>query len=667
MLESEVNYELINLSNIFLIDYRVYIAGILVPASSVNISGAFNTPSTATVTLPPYPELYGIGRHDRIPVHIFIRETWKSYSEYVLLYEGEITDFSYISSKVNRELVVNSQALLSVLKDVNIRILTSFEDMVRNKVVRGENNLAVNNATPGIVYPLSLFMYGLGEVKPDNLITTPSEYLKNTYTFLQEPNADLKGDPTPVLTKFYEDYAAKIKLTQRYIELPYYDEEGAIFQTGEYAGTFPLIDGIQKSAAIEQLKSVSNSAMSSSRGPVRASLYDLLDYVVSQMQYEFSFISSPRYDTDEDRLVSSCLKPIFYEAAPPKCNIIYRSQVESIQTNEFVHQVPTRARIINRKGPINSVTNMLNDIVNTWSIVDYYPSELYETTDPSYNDSMNWFVSEILEQENYTGAYTFETDAPSWMSYIKPSAIPWIDSGKELKQLVMHYLLLLKQYDRRRIQVQCGFNPYITPGFPGVACDSEDNGFIFVGHVVSVNHNLSKHNPSTTVIMSFVRTIEEATTEGSELANIFPALDETNKDVAKMSEIYQKLLGCDAVSLTDVRDIYFDSTSEAQNSPGHAYINNNRSIVTFDEYCSFMGLTTEDFVIQNEDGEYIPTVMDGDFVDKRWNKEETAKIVSDWNTKYADDNISQLADSLEGIRLKLKAIYDKEMRNKIYE
>ena len=63
-------------SNIFLSDVRVYIAGVLVPATSVSITTAFNNFPQCQITLPPYAELYGLGRKDKIPVFVFIRYTF---------------------------------------------------------------------------------------------------------------------------------------------------------------------------------------------------------------------------------------------------------------------------------------------------------------------------------------------------------------------------------------------------------------------------------------------------------------------------------------------------------------------------------------------------------------------------------------------------------------
>lgn len=57
--------------NVFLSDVRVYIAGVLMPVTHVTVrSGAGQMPE-ASISLPPCPDLFVVGRMDRIPVHIF--------------------------------------------------------------------------------------------------------------------------------------------------------------------------------------------------------------------------------------------------------------------------------------------------------------------------------------------------------------------------------------------------------------------------------------------------------------------------------------------------------------------------------------------------------------------------------------------------------------------
>lgn len=649
-----------DVQNVFELQYLVYIAGILVPSQQVGITSAYNVPPTATITLPPYPELFGIGRKDRVPVHIFVKESWAGTDNYILIFEGEINSFSYSSTSLGREINVNAHGLLTFLRDVNIRILTTQKDIEQTNVTKGENLVAMNMITPSQLFPSSLFMYGLAPIDPSNLIKAPTQFLANAYTFVQTENV-MKGQrgPSSVLIKYYEDYSTQIRLLDRYPHVPYFDDDdnGVWTTTG---GVFPLIAGMRSNEVIQQITKMSQDAMAYSQGPIKASIFDLVDMMVTQMQYEFAFICAPRYV--KGKLYSSCLKPIFYESPPPACNIMYRSMVTSIQTTENVYQVPTRVRMDDEKGPINVMTRGSNAAITKYGSIDYFPTEQYSKNQPSLDQSANWYATELLTTEYFTGTYMYDTPAPEWLSYIKP--ISFGLTGTELKQRAMEYLLLIKQFSERKVRVRGAFNPYITPGFPGAVYDSDDMRFSFVGHVISVDHELSKSGASTTVTMSFVRTIDEALSEATALINVVPTVNAVTTNFEKMSKIYEEVLGCSAVSFNTLKDLTDSSLYEAHNSPRRAYLQTYRDIADFTDYCTFMGITTTSSYVE-EDGTKVPSVLGGNFLERRNDSELTASVAGKWAEAYPGE--APAPNALTGIRCKLKAIADRELLNKIYE
>jgi len=646
--------------NTFEASARVYIAGILMPFMRVSVTTAFNTPPTATVSLPPYSELFGIGRMDRIPIQIFVEETWLEDGEFILLFEGEITSFSYVSSGLSREIVVNAQSVLALLRDVNIQFMSSFEDIVKKKIIKGENNTAINTISPGSIFPMSLFMNGLSTVESRSLIKTPSQYLENAYRFMEE-RGSLDEANDSELAGFYSEYSKRIKLSDRYITLPYFDEVGKVWETAADKGrAFPLIDGLQIQAAMQQIQQSAATAMSVNRGPAKGSVYDLLNYMVGQMEYEYAFICTPKYEGG--KMVCSCLKPILYESMPPSCNIVYRPMNCNIRTSEKVYQVPTRVRISNDRGPLASVGNDANDPLVLQGIIDYYPTEKYKEKDPSPDESNNWYASERLEEEKHTGTYMFDTKAPSWMSYITPESMGANDN-KELKNRIMKHFLMLKRYEIRNMQAQFSFNPYLTPGFPGAIYDSDDQNFVFVGHVLTVNHEISKSDFTTTANMSFVRMVDEAIEEP--LENTVPKINDITTDKDDMTVVYGKILGCHAVDHQEIKDMSEGDDQEFQSNPREAYKKTRRDVTTFDEYLEFMdlGITTEE---EDEDGNMVPTVLSGQFVSDRMDNTVPDELNKEWVNKYREELNRPEPKDLNGIRWKLKKVADREFKNKVY-
>ncbi len=138
-----------NLTNLFNIDYRVYIAGVYLPSSSVTINSSFGGLPTCNVALPPYSQFFGMGRQDRVPLQVFVQNTFVGSEDYILIFDGEITDTGYYNSAVGREFVVNAQSFTVFFRDTTFRLMSSLEDYAQANV----NGERFANGTLGL--PLS--------------------------------------------------------------------------------------------------------------------------------------------------------------------------------------------------------------------------------------------------------------------------------------------------------------------------------------------------------------------------------------------------------------------------------------------------------------------------------------------------------------------------------
>lgn len=116
-------------ANINLLQYRVYIAGILLPTISVNIRCVFNEPPTAEIALPAYPELFSLGEADRVPVHVFVQETMVESPHFILLFEGFIESKVYMNSPLERSVTINAISYFDILNDCKVRFMTQLDDM----------------------------------------------------------------------------------------------------------------------------------------------------------------------------------------------------------------------------------------------------------------------------------------------------------------------------------------------------------------------------------------------------------------------------------------------------------------------------------------------------------------------------------------------------------
>ena len=87
------------------IDYKVYLAGVLVPCNSVTVSTSVPGRTSAQFTMPAHPLLLSIGKTDRLQVAIFYLDSSREDGQlqWCLLFEGYLAGQNYVSSPTSRE------------------------------------------------------------------------------------------------------------------------------------------------------------------------------------------------------------------------------------------------------------------------------------------------------------------------------------------------------------------------------------------------------------------------------------------------------------------------------------------------------------------------------------------------------------------------------------
>ena len=735
------------MENIYLTESRVYIAGILMPTIQVTITSTFNRPPQAEIILPAYSELLYMGERDRIPVHVFVRETMVESPRFILLFEGFISDTTYVNSAQQRSICIVAISFFDILNDIQLKFMTSLDDMFTAAAAKAQD-LATHIRANKFVFPAFLLYYGITGNKDglgfDDIIRFPSDYLENIYGYIQtahpspksdsnNPPRDIHGMPyttepprtaahSSALSEYFSHQAQWLKLLDRFVRLPYFDEKGSKgyawdmedFKTqgpdGKEGTVFPMIYGMQQEAVVNLLAEGGNNAAPNQ------SMMELLMYLINEMEYEYLFVSNPAYypakvsasvgiikgsagvsessstatatqssatqssavssvgsvlvnnasqtastavkavgsvtlpgkenagkdekvtNENKAKLVSSCVKPLLTDSLPPLCNIMYRSLVDSISVGVAHRGIPTRILIHNAHSALahlTSASGVVPDFLKMYGLIDYYPSQKYEHFDPNQHGSdvyKKYLGTELLKEEKFTGPWVKQLNTPRWFHYltIKPSVVngnelptPTItvngrsdEATRVLKERFFRRQLLNSKYFHRQIEAQCMFDPYITPGFPGVIFDSSDSSFVFAGHVVTVIHTLSPGTVSTQVAMNFVRPLFEAAKD--EIPNVLFSIQQITHDKEPLSEIYQRILGTNAedfVSLTKLCR-HTKDTTDPNNNPSVAFKSKRRNICSFDDYVSFMGFTVE--YGDGPEGPATPLRLRGKWLEERY-------------------------------------------------
>lgn len=586
------------MSTSFNIEFLVYIAGVWVPAKSVAVQSAFNSLPMATISLPADPRFFGVGREDRVPVHIFVKDTFTGTQNYMLFFEGEIKTFSYTNSAVTREITVNAQSNLAFLMDVKAFFMQSIEDISELEFIEfnKERGFSSFNA---VTFPASLFTQGIVAPSSDTIIEYPSEFLDNLYNYLQNAGSMNQYNDS-ALANFYSDYTTRLKLRKRAVKVPIFDD------TSKWPFGFPLLKGMQEVTALEQIMNTATEAQG--RGKLGDTLYNWLNHIVGEMQYEMAFIHAPAVGTNmsgEDSIGFSMLKPMLYESPPPNCNVICKSHVSNIRTTEDVYQVPTRIMVDDTRGTMAKIMGFSNSAMEQSARMSFYPSVSGGAAPASE------FADQIIPSEEYTGPYLYETHPPAWTSYIDYHNTSEGQS-QELLTRIMRYLLQLKIYERRSLTASIAFNPFVVTGFPAVVFDSDNGGFVFAGYLMSVTHRITKTNCRTDISLGFTRTIEEAI--DTPIHNPEEEVDEITRSVDDCGDIYQSIIGASrAVDFSEVEEW----AALGNEDPDQAYSLNSRDIITLEQFATIMGIQA-----RMEDDGYggeFPLDFIGDYITDRRN------------------------------------------------
>ena len=604
------------------------------PAIHVNITSSVDQPPTATITVPADSRLFDVGKNDRVPVHIFQRETYALQESFILLFEGFITDRAYLNLASQRDITFNCVGSLDILNDLRIEFMHRFDDMYR-VAVNGKPEIA-RQKPEAIGFPLCFLLKGLSPNGTQvETLQYAYQYLLNVYQYMAGPEASIDWDTgesrslsettyheqSSKLSEYFARQAKYFNILHRFAKVPYFDEPSAagddmaVWPDSSGGRVFPLLRSVQTHAMVEYL----GSQLMTQQASIQTAR-DLIDVLAEPMEFEFANFSSPAYHAGDpeqkgvyeksDRLVSSCLKPMLCDSIPPMCNVIFRSQVLQIEAQDSFKGSATRIQVMD----INSPLAQLAKEGDAHALVELALTTLYPLYDIDKNSlldpTINRIASYMLDTEEFTGPWVRQVGTPMWWQWADALGTGASGDGTKVKQMLCHRQLLLAKYMNHHITVETTFNPYITPGFPGVVFDSKDTGFAFAGYVLAVSHSISPDEGGmvTRVEMNYVRQLEEAAVR--DIVHPVEAIQKLLHNEERMTKIYDALLGViptdknnllplygtSAHSYASLLERYSDITyaeHDPQNDPVAAYAVQRRNICTFDQYLKFMGLQAE--------------------------------------------------------------------------
>jgi hypothetical protein len=443
--------------------WLVYINGLEVPVTTVNVDFGVNKIPTCTIEMPPDPRLARLGYEDRVEVAVFyLDEFFDPYNaEFCLMGEFDIMGWAYTNSASGRSLRFMCVGTAQILQQLNMFYISSVDDIVSAFVPPAATD--ASTVTAGILYfPASLFLQGLmptqkaasdleGDaevVQIEEFITTPYQFIHNVFKAMLS-NIDTSGDPNRSASasalpanatsapgkNFFARYMMKRDLHRRFVGLPYIDND----LNPADKGCFPIIKATQSTEALKAIQSQLGSAV----GP-SGSIWELLRMMLGTMFMEVVTIPAPpiamaesdtgvmrdvfknkRKTTVGDKtlfgvIAANFIKPQCYFGLPPTCNVIFPSMLQNLSLEEDYTNQPTRvylgeqflANLIAGKAT-SSAQQLVSSTLTTGfpPMVDSRMRQYTLATSPSQN-TKNFL---IWPEEFFRGPVTRQLSAPPWL------------------------------------------------------------------------------------------------------------------------------------------------------------------------------------------------------------------------------------------------------------
>jgi len=158
------------------VDYKVYIAGVLVPVTQVSVTSTVGSNSSANIAMPAHPMLLGVGKNDKLQVAIFYLDSNSTTGElsWRLMFEGYLAGMSYSANAISREISAFCLSNISVFDSLYLEFLGGKGGGKIGK----PDKLAPNQITFRGRYPRRLFTKGLDN---KTYITRPFDFIGNIF------------------------------------------------------------------------------------------------------------------------------------------------------------------------------------------------------------------------------------------------------------------------------------------------------------------------------------------------------------------------------------------------------------------------------------------------------------------------------------------------------
>jgi hypothetical protein len=246
----------------------------------------------ASITMFPDVRMQRFGAEDRVPVALFYldeyiepeKPTWR------LLFEGEITGWSYTNSAGGRALSFDCIMNIALWTQLFIFYMTSLSSVATAVVATGEDaaSIAQAHAVPGF----SLLRQGLlnagqkiGQGGVDDYVKRPYDFVYNAVRSLTATEIPQQQRCIPG-TNFFARWSRREQFHNRWVAIPFLEEpttevDGKEIVDKEVPGVFPVLRAAKSLAAVQAVEN--NIADKYSGGSIYTIMKQVLDTVLMEL------------------------------------------------------------------------------------------------------------------------------------------------------------------------------------------------------------------------------------------------------------------------------------------------------------------------------------------------------------------------------------------------
>jgi len=464
--------------------YVVYIAGVEMPVSSVNLQFSIGGQDPAIV-LSLSPDIYitRFGARDRVDVQVFyLDRIYGKEPTFRLIFDGIITGWAFQRDIVNVSVSLTGRGVLLPLKNITANFLTSVSDFARHALANPSGTNA--NIISVLPFPWNV-MFGFGpevsgEQEEDKFqqVKRPFDFIFNLLKLVYgKAGQQLFG--SVACAYFHGKYNARLSVIRRFIPSPIIEFCFNLDADNKPVLQFPVLEGLDNALMLNSM------GQSAANAPRNLPVWDIIQQLLQQIYFETASIPAPPFYyvnmkddlTDlqnlqpagriigEDNKGSSnawsvlgenVTKPLWFFGAPPVCNVVFPSMLQEVHFEENYIAQPTRT-YVNDNALLGLFGSLDSDFSLAANMCAGYPKDVQRELDkrwnpqsPNYDPAVSGNNLLVWPEEFYLGPIPQYVELPQWLMFILEAQLASKDEVTKVKNALDEYLQKIKPLAEQR-------------------------------------------------------------------------------------------------------------------------------------------------------------------------------------------------------------------------